>query len=48
MQASRLIADLAPALQKFLAGVFGFLTSFVITFMIAAFVLVAGRRRRRA
>ena len=35
------------SLQKFLAGVFGFLTSFVITFMIAAFVLVdVGRVNR--
>ncbi|MCA9648720.1 MAG: AI-2E family transporter [Myxococcales bacterium] len=44
---TELTAGLAPALQKFLAGVFGFLTSFVITFMIAAFVLVdVGRVNR--
>lgn len=37
---AELPAVVGPMLQSFVAGVAGFLTSFVITFMIAAFVLV--------
>lgn len=36
---AELTAVIGPILQSFIAGVAGFLTSFVITFMIAAFVL---------
>lgn len=39
-QGSELTAVLGPALQSIIAGITGFLTSFVITFMIAAFVLM--------
>lgn len=46
-QGSELTAVLGPALQSFVAGVAGFLTSFVITFMIAAFVLVDVARVNR-
>lgn len=37
---AELPAVVGPMLQSFVAGVAGFLTSFVITFMIAAFVLI--------
>jgi predicted PurR-regulated permease PerM len=37
---SELTSVIGPFLQSFIAGVAGFLTSFVITFMIAAFVLI--------
>jgi predicted PurR-regulated permease PerM len=37
---AELPAVIGPMLQSFVAGVAGFLTSFVITFMIAAFVLI--------
>ncbi len=40
-------AFIGPFLQSFLAGVAGFLTSFVITFMIAAFVLIDVARVNR-
>lgn len=46
-QGSELTAVIGPFLQSFLAGVAGFLTSFVITFMIAAFVLVDVARVNR-
>jgi predicted PurR-regulated permease PerM len=39
-QGSELPSVIGPFLQSFVAGVAGFLTSFVITFMIAAFVLI--------
>ncbi len=39
-QGSELPSVIGPFLQSFVAGVAGFLTSFVITFMLAAFVLI--------
>lgn len=43
-EAHRLGAVLGPAVQAVIASVAGFLTNFVLTFMIAAFVLVDMRR----
>lgn len=46
-QGQKLGAYVGPAIQAIVAGVAGFLTNFVITFMIAAFVLVDLRRVNR-
>ena len=46
-QGAKIGAYVGPAIQALVAGVAGFLTNFVITFMIAAFVLVDLRRVNR-
>ena len=46
-QTTELTAFIGPAIQSVVAGVAGFLTSFVITFMLAAFVLVDVQRVSR-